>query len=385
MDNKLNLGKLGFYWRMTDKHGLPPNLVPDFVDFSFTFLEEYQLIIQTREISTWNYLETIYKENYNVGYLQEGHDLAESYGNDFLKYIDFAVNSFCPKALRISEIGAGGCYILNKLKSKGFQVAAIDPSPIAIAKGNELEIEVIPDFYPVNQPIQKSDLIIHYDVLEHVADPSKFLRFHHKDLNSGGLILFAVPDCTSYINSGDISMVLHEHLNYFDSVSLQHVVESAGFKVLNISKADYGGVLYCIATKMDNENWKPQQGMLKFENFVTSYNKLNKAVENFIAEGLEPGNSLGCYIPLRAIPYLSIQNITKGIRFFDDNSGIHGQYFDGFDVRVENKQDLLNEPVSHLLIMSAVFGDKIKRTVNDQLQGSNIRIMSLKDFLAETE
>ena len=46
----------------------------------------------------------------------------------------------------VSEIGAGGCYILSKLKEKGFEATAIDPSPVAIKKGEELGIEVVPEF-----------------------------------------------------------------------------------------------------------------------------------------------------------------------------------------------------------------------------------------------
>ena len=84
-------------------------------------------------------------------------------------------------------------------------------------------------------------------MLEHVVNPVEFLQNHINDLNSGGLIAFAVPDCSSYIKCGDISMILHEHLNYFDNDSLRNVVECAGFEVLNIQKANHGGVLFCIA------------------------------------------------------------------------------------------------------------------------------------------
>jgi 2-polyprenyl-3-methyl-5-hydroxy-6-metoxy-1,4-benzoquinol methylase len=380
MSNTLNLGKLSFYWRMTDQPNEPRNPVPDFVDFSFEFIEKYQLIIQTRNKKTWDYLETIYKENYNVGYLQEGHDLAESYGNDFLNFIKHSIARYNKDANRISEIGAGGCYILNKLKKEGYNVAAIDPSPIAIKKGKELNIEVIPDFYPSQNSIPKSDLITHYDVLEHVTDPEDFLRKHSNDLNAGGLILFAVPDCTSYINSGDISMILHEHLNYYDSESLQNVVEAAGFEALEIKKADYGGVLYCVAKLKSHNDWEPKSGTSKFTAFCDKYNNLKEKVTRYINEGTSNGNTLGCYIPLRALPYLSILGIKENIRFFDDNSGIHQQYFDGFAVPVENRNDLLMRPVSHVLILSAAFGDKIKNNILQQLPNANIKIASLKDL-----
>src|ERR1700756_414277 len=380
MKHTIELGKLSFYWRMTDAPNMPKNPVPDFVDFSFEFVEKYQLIVQTRNPKTWEYLETIYKENYNVGYLQEGHDLAEGYGNDFINFINYSIKKFNPNAKRISEVGAGGCYVLNRLKKEGHEVAAIDPSPIAVEKGKEFGIEVIPDFYPSKSGIPKSDMIIHYDVLEHVTDPEDFLNKHKGDLNQGGLILFAVPDCTSYINSGDISMILHEHLNYYDSESLKNVVEAAGFEPLEIRKADYGGVLYCVAKALDKSNWTPKSGDKKFNEFQNKYTKLKEKISKFIIEGISNGNTLGCYIPLRTLPYLSLLNVSKNVRFFDDNSGIYKQYFDGFSIPVENRNDLIQKPVTHLLILSAAFGDKIKQNVLQQINKSIIKIVSLKDL-----
>lgn len=380
MEN-LSLGKLGFYWRMTAAPNVPLNPVPDFVDFEFSFLEESQLLIQTRNSKTWEYLETIYRENFNVGYLQEGHALAEAYGGDFIGCVESALASYHPQARRISEVGAGGCYILKKLKEKGYDVAAIDPSPIAIEKGSELGIEVIPEFYPPEKAIQKSDVILHYDVLEHVPDPVGFIRSHATDLNPGGVIVFAVPDCSPYIAYGDISMILHEHLNYYNEEALQNVVEASGFEVLEIQKAKYGGVLYCIARKPESPVLRhPKTGTKAFDEFVARVQNLGVQVDAFISKGVAPSHTIGFYVPLRAVPYLSMRGLTSDFRFFDDNPGIHGQYFDGFPIPVENMNDLLANPVTDLLILSFAFGDKIRARINEQLPGHTINIRCLSDF-----
>ena len=87
MKNTLNIGKLQFYWRMRSDLESEPNVVPDFVDFSFSFDPVNQLIVQQKNENTLEYLDIIYKENYNVGYLQEGHALANLYGDDFLNFL----------------------------------------------------------------------------------------------------------------------------------------------------------------------------------------------------------------------------------------------------------------------------------------------------------
>lgn len=377
----LDIGKFTFYWRMTAAPNTPPNPVPDLVDLSLEYREDLQLIIQTRSEKTAEYLECIYQENYNVGYLQEGHALAESYGGDFLAYVEKNIQEFNPEAKSVAEVGAGGCYLLNYLKKKGFKATAIDPSPTAKVKGEEFGIEVIPTFYPAPGRVSPSDMILHYDVLEHVDNPVQFLKDHKSDLLPGGLIIFAVPDCTPYILCGDVSMLLHEHLNYYDKESIRNVIEAAGFEALSIEGSGHGSVLYCTARAPQIPTaWVPKSGSKKFDDFVQKYKILREEVSDFIREATKPGCSLGCYIPLRTFPYLAQENVNEGLRFFDDNPGIHNQYFDGYNQPVENMNDLWANPPTHLLILSYAFGEKIREKVLSGLADKNIKVYVLKGF-----
>ena len=77
------------------------------------------------------------------------------------------------------EIGCGGGYVLQRLRERGFSVRGIDPSPVAVAKGREHGIEIVGAFYPHEGMEASCDVIIHYDVLEHVYDPLTFLTAHH--------------------------------------------------------------------------------------------------------------------------------------------------------------------------------------------------------------
>lgn len=374
-----NLGQLQFYYRNTNHPNLPINVIPDFVQFEYDFLEDLQLIIQKRNLTTLNYLDIIYKESFNVGYLQEGHDLASKYGLDFIEFIVNSINNNNPNASRISEIGAGGCYILRKLKELGFEVVAIDPSPIAHEKGKQFGIEIVPEFYPSSNYIPKSDIIIHYDVLEHIDNKSEFLKSNLNELNDNGLVIFAVPDCTDNIKMGDISMFIHQHINYFDKDSLSNLMQSEGFDIIDICKSKYGGVLYCCAKKSNNKEYKNKQGVNKIINFQElSISNINK-VKTFVNEGLSSGNTLGCYIPLRALAYLSSIGVKENLRFFDDDKGIYNKYFDGFQIPIENREDLIQKPVTHLMIMSSAFGEKIKNDILNILP--SISILTYNDVV----
>lgn len=81
----------------------------------------------------------------------------------------------------------------------------------------------------------------------------------------------AVPDCTKSIEMGDISIAIHEHVNYFDEISIRNVIELAGFYPLIIKKAPNGGVLFCAATKdslYQIQKKKVTDYQLNYDNFV---------------------------------------------------------------------------------------------------------------------
>ncbi len=359
----LPLGDLAFYWRMAERPG-QPSPVPAFLPFSFTFDPALDLIAQVRDPHVLACLETIYTEDWNVGYLQEGHALAEAYGSDVIRFIEGVLDP--AGAPRVLEIGCGGGYLLAHLERRGFRVVGVDPSPVAAREAARLGIDVLAGFYPDVRPEGGVDAIFHYDVLEHVADPVAFLSAHRDDLAGGGLLLLAVPDATDSIALGDISMVIHEHLNFFDRDSLRRTVESAGFRVVALEKGGYGGVLYCAAV-VDAEQPVPAPAAPgKYEEFTARVERSRARFAAFLAEADRAGDPPAFYVPLRAIAYLSTLGRTDGVRFVDDDPGIHGRYFDGFPVPVEDFADLQAAPPSHVFVTSTAFGEKLKAKV---LQG----------------
>tara|TARA_B110000046_G_C13025897_1_gene414082 strand:- start:3538 stop:4686 length:1149 start_codon:yes stop_codon:yes gene_type:complete len=361
MSQDVELGKIQFYWRTTDGYNLPKNVVPDFLPFCFAFDESTQLIRQKTNKVVLDALETIYLEEFNVGYLQEGHALAESYGNDVFKFVESAIKNHFTDANKILEIGCGGGYMLNKFKRElGLEIIGVDPSPVAVKTGEKFGYEVIKEFYPPTQTIDKVDIIFHYDVLEHIDKPYEFLKSHKTNLTDNGLIIFAVPDDTECIEAGDASMVIHEHINYFDKNSLKNVVEKSGFDVLDIQQSNHGGVLYCAARKIEGHNFVPLVGRQKYESFSTKYEVFRKNITSYIDTILEDeNNSLGIYIALRVTPYITKYSNNKRIRFFDDDPGIHGKYYDGYDIPVENMEDLQQKPLTHIIVASHSFGELI--------------------------
>lgn len=382
MAESLELGEVPFYWRIKKTAAQPPHDVPARLPFAFSFMDDLQLVIQRRDPVVLKWLERVYKEDANVGYLQEGHALAESYGGEFIEFFRRASALLPQPPASAADIGCGGVYLLQKVREQGLTVKGIDPSPVTAAAGQKTGIEIVPDFYPSPSLKERFDVLFHYDVLEHVDDPVAFLRAHHLNLSSQGALIFAVPDCSHHIALGDISMLLHEHLNYFDEHSLARVVRAAGFEPVLLEPARHGGVLLCCAVPAANR-MVPAKSVQDDSKFQIFRAKAQTALQRFAALARQSSQGeLGLYVPLRAFPYLGQLPSEAGVRFFDDDPGLCGRYYDGFDVAIENRDELAARPPALVMVCSLAFGHKIAARLREK-QLDKLRIVMWSELFDE--
>lgn len=374
----MKIGSMPFYWRIKSAYQDIHEFIPSRMEYTFEYIEEYDLIQSLQTESLLETLSLMYRQDANIGFLLDGHSLADGYGGDFQKCIGKYLKSHNIDS--VLEIGCGGCIILENLAKKGYSVVGIDPSPVALKAGNAKNIEVIQDFFPSKDFANKVDLIFHVDVFEHVCNPVDFLRQQAEYLNENGLIIINVPDCTKTIRQGDISIAQHQHVNSFDILSLANVIEAANLSVVDIEKSGFGGSLYGIATngKIKSEFVKPAKR--NGNKFFYRAAENAKKFENTISKIFDSNQTCGFYMPLRAIPYLSRMKKFDGFRLFDDIQHWHNGYIDGLDVKIENYSDLVNDPVDNLVIMSFTFGDALKKKVEKDIP--EINVYTLKEIIS---
>ena len=378
--NEIIIKDLPFYWRLSNINNKTRNVVNDFYPFSFDFDFENGLLIQRRDREVLKALKTIYTEEYNIGYLQDGYSIAKSYGTDFINFINKHIANN-PSIKNVLEIGCGGCVVLDQIKKKGLEVCGIDSSPFAATQGKKKNIEVVTDFFPSKKLTEKFDLIFHVDVLEHIDDYKRFLIAQYEQLNENGFIVVNVPDASESIKIGDISMAMHQHLNYFTKKSISYILNSVGFEVITVDQAGYGGSIYAIGQKKNSvkKNYSDKVEPSEYNNFIFM---AKKTIDNFkkVSENIlnDSDRSLGFYIPLRTLPYLSFLS-NYDYRFFDDTIHWHNCVFDGSKVPIENFSDLMKTPTTDIMVMSLTFGNIIKNKLTKNF-GDKINTITLKDL-----
>lgn len=111
--------------------------------------------------------------------------------------IDFIDStSLLGPSLRILEIGSGNGYLVRHLLDQGYNIVGTELNETYIKHAsNELGIELRQmagdalDF-----PDDSFDIVLSFDVFEHIPETDKHLREVHRILSDGGYYLFGTPN-----------------------------------------------------------------------------------------------------------------------------------------------------------------------------------------------
>lgn len=343
--------------------------IPDFICFSFDLDKDTGTLLQLKNEYVEEILLKAYLRGSEISGMMDDHGIGELYANDFLQFLSEPSRHESFINQRILEIGCGTGYLLSLLKMQGANVLGIEPGDHGQEGSRRFHIPIVQDFFPSPKISGKFDVIILYALLEHITDPVKFLEKVSEFLNPSGKIVISVPNCEPYIESGDISFILHEHWSYFSPGSLKNTISQANLSLSCLKKSQFAEIIYAEATLEVN---KCKEKPVLLNNTITAAEifkvKFQKNLESFsiLVSSLTTNNTVGFYVPGRAINVLSLilsKINLSNLRFFDDNPKLHRTYYPGIDVPIENRQDLLQSPPDVIIIFSHSFGKKIKADI----------------------
>lgn len=153
----------------------------------------------------------------------------------FLKRIDADVKTFL-------EIGTGNGQLLEIIqkKIKDSYVKGIDLNPQAVKACHDKGIDCdILDINNMSEKInEKYDVIMAFEVLEHLPDPQESIKNIFDTLNKNGIFYGTLPNYHGYdfLEIGQIyrNLFAPTHLNYFNPKSLEILLKQSGFKEVEI-------------------------------------------------------------------------------------------------------------------------------------------------------
>ncbi len=105
------------------------------------------------------------------------------------------LDRFVDPGSRILDVGCGSGEVAQRIKEKGYEIAALDFSPVAVELARDLGLDCRVADLDTGIPFPDStfDAVWAGDVIEHVFDPISFLKEIRRVLGPGGSLLCTIP------------------------------------------------------------------------------------------------------------------------------------------------------------------------------------------------
>ena len=349
-----------------DNGGLPQTF-----PFHLFFDEDLNMLRQKDTSALSEILEKIYIE----GSLVEGSTSSESgkiYVENFTDYIKAHCTSLTQS--RVLEIGCGKGDIIKAIKHQVKSITGLEPGNHGFVDGIE-EVEIIKGFFPTEKISGNFDLIYHFGVLEHIADPVNFLLQQKRQLTGSGIIILGVPNCEPYYKTGDVSMFIHEHYNYFTIPALYKMADKVNMQVINVIVSE--GMLFCCLGLNTGDKRKLSDLENYYDLFLTVndrfFNKLKQCLTSIAM------NKIAIYVPGRALNILYLLGLQQ-VRLIDDSTEVYGKYLPYLQNPIENFDDLVSNPPEVVIVFSRTFGKRIIKKLKQRPELQKTTIIGINEI-----
>jgi 2-polyprenyl-3-methyl-5-hydroxy-6-metoxy-1,4-benzoquinol methylase len=137
------------------------------------------------------------------------------------------------------EIGAGFGTFCHEMSRQGIfsKVIALEPIPALAEACRSRGLEVIAKPVEEIAETEIADVVVAFEVIEHLFCPRDFIQQCHRLLGAHGLLAITCPNVRGF-DIAELSMLSntfdHEHLNYFNIRSLPMLMERCGFIVKDV-------------------------------------------------------------------------------------------------------------------------------------------------------
>ena len=349
--------------------------------FPFTLSKNEVTGLPHQEVSSElvEVLDRVYSEGtMMIGSMHPDDSIGMGHAADCLSFTLLHIGSV--EGMRILEIGCGLGHVLSELSSRGGECVGLEPGE-QINEVEDKRIEKIQDFFPSPQILGRQfDLVTSFNVIEHVQKVKEMFQAVHECLVSSGDFIFCVPNCGPYLENGDISILLHEHINYFSEQNITQFLRTCGFAPVTVEVSANQSLLLVHAKKSVPQisQSQPQSFDLKqFSNAMQSLLlKLEYCLKKFDDE------QIAVYCPNRALNNLC-QLGRKNIRIVDDTPNLLGRHFPYFSRSVENFESLCADPPKIIIIFSYTYAELLKNRCRESPELREVEVFAFSDFYGQ--
>ena len=146
---------------------------------------------------------------------------------------------------KLLDIGSGPGGLLKIAVQKGWEATGLEISRWAVSKGHEDGLDIIEtDLLDASFPENHFDVIVMFDVLEHLPHPKEYIKEIHRILVTGGAVIAETPNVAGfyashlYKENSDI-VKPRAHICLYSPTTVKKLFLEGGFTKLNINTFPY--------------------------------------------------------------------------------------------------------------------------------------------------
>lgn len=287
------------------------------------------------------------------------------------------------------EIGCGTGGPMLELIAKGAHLTGCEVGPQGRVAAKRTGAKVIEKLFHPDLFSSFFDCIYSFGVLEHIPNITRFVCDVVTNVKPGGLFYSALQNAQPHLETGSISLLEHEHWNYFTPDSALRLLRFAGFVDVGFQVIEECGELCFWGRAPDvgvRQLMAPsEQDIVSLHNQMSQYGqKVGKGVEKircFFADAKYNGKTIALYAG--GAHYLMCAMPSQSLRFIDGDQAKHGKKWTRESCAIEAPETLLETPVDYVLVCSRTYYTEIKKYLVDTLKiSSSTKILNVEELIS---
>ena len=286
-------------------------------------------------------------------YVQDGTH--QYYGdlNDKTKYVT-TIKKYVSNG-SILDVGCGQGYFLKTVGQYFENCCGVEPSKISYKRRfQDKNITYINDYFTTSLQMPQYDVIVAFQVLEHITDVNEFIRAFHKYMKDDGIGVINVPNGSEIFQKPCFSLISVQHINYFSIYSLCKLLTCNNFEILEAeNNADAFEITVYFRKKTKNK---------KIYNLVNDLkHSLNEELFQYNKIAIwGAGGKADSYANL-----LQKENKNNILHIFDNDEKKYKGYIAGINISIEKPNKGLLDNMQVILILASTYNVEIIRELND--------------------
>jgi 2-polyprenyl-3-methyl-5-hydroxy-6-metoxy-1,4-benzoquinol methylase len=198
-----------------------------------------------------DFLDQLYRKDgeensYYRNYILERTNRRSSYSKQYHRRLKL-IEKFSQGKGKLLDIGCGGGFFLKTAEERGWKPHGIDivPGFVEFAR-DDLHLKNVHCQSLEELKYEKHffDVIVLWDLIEHLPHPSHFLKTINQLLRPDGLLVIWTPNAqnSAWLKENWLGYKLLQHLYFFSPDTIKQTLQSTGFRVVykNTNKAKKG-------------------------------------------------------------------------------------------------------------------------------------------------